>query len=51
MGDECRFDVALKMKCFAILTTMNIYAHALEEADRAAAEKFDTLFKTKKEQA
>lgn len=27
-----------------ILTTMNIYGHALEEADKSAAEHFETLF-------
>jgi Site-specific recombinase XerD len=33
-----------------IKTTMNIYGHALQSADRAAAEAFDTLFNAKQGQ-
>jgi integrase len=32
-----------------IATTLNIYAHALQEADQAAADKLDTLFTSRKE--
>jgi integrase len=32
-----------------ITTTLNIYAHALQEADQAAADKFDFLFTAKGE--
>jgi integrase len=30
-----------------ILTTMNIYGHALESADKEAANQFENLFRTK----
>jgi integrase len=32
-----------------ITTTLNIYAHALQEADQAAADKLDSLFAPKNE--
>jgi integrase len=32
-----------------ITTTLNIYAHALQEADQAAADKLDSLFISRKE--
>jgi integrase len=32
-----------------ITTTLNIYAHALQEADQAAADKLDSLFTSRKE--
>jgi integrase len=32
-----------------ITTTLNIYAHALQEADQLAADKLDSLFTSQKE--